>query len=274
MSGARSAPIDRVIAIDWSGARDAAGVWLAEVVNDAVTRLEPAGSRERAVALVAAAAREGPRLAAGFDFAFSYPAWFVAERGCADAFALWDLVARAGEGWLAAPAYPFWVLRTRAQGEVGVRAFRQTDRAMAGARVSPKSVFQLSGPGQVGTMSIRGIPLLRELRAAGLAVWPFEDPGAAQSVAVEIYPRRYYGDAVVKGDADARRAYLDDARARITDAQRAACVRNDHAFDAVTAALAMWNGRAGLATLPSARDAVERVEGRIWAPEVPPRAAR
>jgi len=257
-------PIERVIAVDWSGARDAAGVWMAEVIGGVVTRLEPPGSRERAVALIAAAAREEPRLAAGLDFAFSYPAWFVEERGCADAFAFWDLVARDGEEWLRAPTYPFWLLRTRTQGETGPRALRQTDRDAAGVRVSPKSVFQVAGPGQVGTMSIRGIPLLRDLRAAGLAAWPFETPGPTQSVLVEIYPRRYYGDAVVKGDADARRGYLDGYGARVTASQRAEAGRSDHAFDALTAALAMWDGRAGLADLPGAREERERKEGRIW----------
>ncbi|GJG86671.1 hypothetical protein tb265_18520 [Gemmatimonadetes bacterium T265] len=263
MSAVEPVPIERVVAVDWSGARDAKGVWLAEVDRGVVTRLEAPGSREHAVARVAAASREGPRLAAGLDFAFSYPAWFLESRGCADAFALWDLVAREGEGWLARPAYPFWTLGTRARGEAGPRAYRETEREAAGARVSPKSVFQVGGPGQVGTMSIRGIPLLRDLRAAGLAVWPFETPGPTQSVVVEIYPRRYYGDAVVKGDAVARRAYLGRYGGRVSDAQRDAAAGSDHAFDALTAALAMWDRRDELATLGTA-EGEEALEGRIW----------
>lgn len=260
------APVERVIAVDWSGARDAAGVWLAEAVGGVVTRLEPPGSRERAVALVADAAREGPRLAAGFDFAFSYPVWFLDERGCGDAFALWDLVAREGESWLANPAYPFWTLRTRQAGETGERAFRRTDRDAAGARVSPKSVFQVFGPGQVGTMSIRGIPLLRDLRAAGLAMWPFEMPAPSQAVVVEIYPRAYYGDAVVKGDPVHRRDYLARYHDVTTDAQRADAVRTDHAFDALVAALTMWEHRAALSALPDPPAPAAHLEGWIWRP--------
>ena len=269
---AEARPIARAIAVDWSGARDAAGVWLAEVIDGAVTRLEPPGSRERAVALVIEAARDaapGRRIAAGLDFAFSYPAWYLRERGCADAPSFWDVVAREGEDWLREPTYPFWALRTRKAGETGERAFRRTERAAAGARVSPKSVFQVFGPGQVGTMSIRGMPLLRDLRAAGLAVWPFDDPGPAQSVVVEIYPRAYYGDAVVKGNAEHRRAYLDRYRAATTEAQRTVASSSDHAFDALTAALAMWEGRAAFATLPPIASADVRLEGWIWGPPPP-----
>ena len=263
---ATSVPVDRVIAVDWSGARDASGVWLAEVIDGVVTRLEPPGSRERAIDLVIAAAHDGPRLAVGLDFAFSYPAWYMETRGCADVFAFWELVARDGEQWLRAPTYPFWTLGTRAQGETGPRAFRQTERDAAGGRVTPKSVFQLSGPGQVGTMSIRGMPFLRELRANGLAVWPFETPGPTQAVVVEIYPRLYYGDRVVKRDPTARRAYLANTATRLTQTQRTLGEQNDHAFDALTAALAMWDGRDGLGALVGGADE----EGRIWGTPGPP----
>lgn len=273
MSAPAGAPVTRVIAVDWSGARDASGVYVAEVADGVVRRLEAPGSRERAVADVVAAAREagarGERVVAGFDFAFSYPAWYLRERGCPDAPSFWDLVAREGEGWLREPAYPFWTLRTRRQGAPAERAFRITERAAAGGRVSPKSVFQVAGPGQVGTMSIRGIPLLRDLRAGGLAVWPFDDPGAAQSVVVEIYPRAYYGDAVVKGDAEHRRAYLDRYRAATTEAQRAAAVENDHAFDALVSALTMWERRDELAALAPVASADVRLEGWIWGPTPP-----
>jgi len=254
----------RVVAVDWSGARDASGVWLAQVDDGEVVRLEPPGSRERAVDLVIGLGAER-RTVAGFDFAFSFPTWFVRAAGCADAPAFWDVVAERGEGWLARPEPPFWVLRTRAQGETGPRAYRDTDRAMAGPRVSPKSVFQLAGPGQVGTMSLRGMPLLRRLRAAGIAVWPFDDPGSAQSVVVEIYPRRLYGDAVVKGQRDARADYLAPYRPRLTAEQHADALANDHAFDALTAALAMWEHRSAFAALPPAAGD-QRIEGRIWAP--------
>ncbi|MFH4263722.1 hypothetical protein WAJ43_23025, partial [Acinetobacter baumannii] len=49
-----------------------------------------------------------------------------------------------------------------------------------------KPTFLLAGGGHVGTGSLRGMPFLAALRAAGYAVWPFDD--AAGRTAVEIYP--------------------------------------------------------------------------------------
>lgn len=66
-------------------------------------------------------------------------------------------------------------------------------------------MFQIAGPGAVGTGSVRGIPLLPKLRDAGFAIWPFDN--ASQTLVVEIYPRVLTG-AVVKSDAAARRIYL------------------------------------------------------------------
>jgi hypothetical protein len=258
------APIERVIAVDWSGARDARGVWLAEVRDGRCTRLGRTGTREAAVAAVLAAAGESPRVAAGLDFAFSYPAWFVAEQGCDDAPAFWRHVAARAEAWIADVRPPFWTLRTRGAGERGERAYRRTDREAAGARVRPKSVFQLEGPGQVGLGSLRGIPHLGAL-AGALAVWPFATPADDRGVAVEIYPRAFYGDAVRKNSAHARAAVLAPHAARVTPEHLALAAADDNAFDALVSALAMWDARAELAALPAARDGVERVEGRIWA---------
>ena len=43
--------------------------------------------------------------------------------------------------------------------------------------LSPKSIFQLAGPGAVGPGSLRGMPLLTTLRDRGFAVWPFDPVG-------------------------------------------------------------------------------------------------
>ena len=45
-----------------------------------------------------------------------------------------------------------------------------------------KSIFQLVGNGQVGAGSVRGMPLVARLRAAGLAIWPFDAPGRTHRV--------------------------------------------------------------------------------------------
>ena len=46
-------------------------------------------------------ARETPRMVVGFDFSFSYPAWFLRELGIGSAPEFWRLVADGqGERWL------------------------------------------------------------------------------------------------------------------------------------------------------------------------------
>lgn len=79
---------------------------------------------------------------------------------------------------------------------------RRTDReAPAIGGIRPKSVFQIGGAGAVGTGSLRGMPILKRLRDAGFAVWPFDAP--RWPCVVEIYPRLLTG-AVNKGSAGAR----------------------------------------------------------------------
>ena len=271
----RGAPA-RVVAADWSGAREpAGGLAVAAVEGDARggVRVELAvpASREEAVAGLVAAVRRGG-CAVGLDFAFSYPAWFVRRERCADAPAFWARVAARGGRWLDDAPAPFSRSQLgRAAAEAaeggGWPLFRPTERAVAGKRVTPKSVFQIGGNGQVGMASVRGMPYLPILRAAGAAVWPFDEPAAGQPTVVEIYPRVLYGDDVVKGDRDARTAYLAREHAHLSAESLDQAVANDHAFDAVTSALAMWKHRAALAALPPARDDAERLEGRIWTPD-------
>src|SRR5688500_12888030 len=100
----------RVIAIDWSGAASGAAnlIWIAEVEDGVVTRLENEGVREQVRLLLVSQARPTPQLVVGFDFAFSYPAWFLRERSRDDAPALWEIAATDGETWLRDCAPPFW----------------------------------------------------------------------------------------------------------------------------------------------------------------------
>ena len=83
---------------------------------------------------------------------------------------------------------------------------------------------------------------------------------------LEIYPRAVYGDAVAKADAAQRAAWLDARAPQVHATVREAAARADHAFDALASALALWDARTALATLPDARGDVERLEGRIWTP--------
>src|ERR1019366_4224297 len=107
--------VERVVAVDWSGDRSAAGqrrkiwagVWTAVAggrVDGGRVRLEGGRTRAELGDWLIELAQETPRMVVGFDFCFSFPAWFVRdELGCEDAPAFWDLVEREhGERWLAA----------------------------------------------------------------------------------------------------------------------------------------------------------------------------
>lgn len=258
---------ERVIAVDWSGAATNAErkIWLCEVVEGAVARLEAGRTREALAAEVVRTARAHPALVVGLDFAFSLPAWFFAERGLADVRALWGLAAREGEGWLRAESPPFWGPGGTRRPVLPAHTRRTEDAAAASSGRRPSSVFKLVGADQVGRGSVRGMAALAVFAAAGFAVWPFDDLAPDRPVAIEIWPRLLYAEPVVKSRRDARAAYLERHAPGLAPAVRADAEASDDAFDALTAALAMWTRRDELAALPSARDAVERLEGRIWA---------
>lgn len=265
MSTATAAP-DAVVAVDWSGALAGSErkLWLCQVERGTVVRLESGRTRDALVDDVIATARRLPRVAAGFDFAFSLPAWFFVARQLPDAHALWALAAREGEAWIRGPVAPFWGRGGTTRPDLPAHVRRTEHDAGERAARRPSSVFKLVGADQVGAGSVRGMPALARLAAAGFAVWPFDDPVPGQPVAVEIWPRLLYAAPVVKSSSDARAAYLARHAPGVADGFVQAAAASDDAFDALTAALAMWDGRAALAALPPARDATERLEGRIW----------
>ena len=92
---------------------------------------------------------------------------------------------RDGERWLGDCAP---VLRRSGNPAAGRRRAVPGQRADPGPApgLTPKSIFQLAGPGAVGPGSLRGMPLLTTLRDRGWAVWPF-DPFGPRTV-VEVYP--------------------------------------------------------------------------------------
>ena len=140
---------------------------------------------------------------------------------------------------------------------------------MAGiAKNRPKSPLQIGGAGAVGTGSLRGIPVLRNLRRAGFGVWPFDE--AELPVTVEIYPRVFTGD-LTKSDAAARAQELKKLRqgeygAWLGKGLLEHAEASEDAFDALFAALGMWEHRAEFAELRRTEDEEERLEGRIWVP--------
>jgi hypothetical protein len=301
--------VQRVVAVDWSGDKGSgqrkkiwAGVWTAggggRVDGGRVT-LESGRTRAEVAEWLIEMARETPRMVVGFDFCFSFPAWFVrGEMGCEDAPAFWELVEREhGERWLAAECGDgrFWGKAGAGRsgkrpeefsGERLHRMLRATDidckmaavipeaeRAARVRGITPKSVFQIGGSGSVGTASLRGMPMLKRLREAGFAVWPFDRARGESPMVVEMYTRLNTG-AVRKSNAAARAEYL--RRRRAEDAAYAALPRrvlekareSEDAFDALVSCMVMTERRGEFAGLKAPKDPGYRVEGWTWSPGV------
>lgn len=256
----------RIIAVDWSGsvAGPRKKIWRADVVSGRVERLESGRDRwETADALMEAAKRDD-ELVVGLDFAFSFPAWYVAALGAVSGRDVWRIAEEQGEDWLKACRPPFWG-RPGTKKPAGQEHLRRTEREVQDRFNAPaKSVFQVGGAGAVGTGSIRGMPVLARLAAAGFAIWPFDAP--AFPLVVEIYPRLLTGP-VVKSDPMARFDHLADAFPELGERERVWATCSEDAFDAAVSAIAMWRHRQELRGPEQARDDVERLEGRIWHPD-------
>jgi hypothetical protein len=239
-------------------------IWLAEVdANDnEVIRLESGRDRSAIAAELVASRERNPDLVVGLDFAFSLPAWFLESNRLSDGPSLWSLVRSEGERWLAECRDPFWGRPGRPRPDIPEH-FRRTDSDVPSiGGIRPKSVFQINGAGAVGTGSIRGMPLLDQLRSGGFSVWPFDSP--TLPLVIEIYPRALTG-AVNKGDRDARSRYLDRYPG-VDSAIRERAESSEDAFDALVSALVMAEHHAELTRLPIQRDELDKLEGRIWLP--------
>ena len=89
----------RVIAIDWSGAKARARskIWLAEVRDRRLTRLESGRNPSEVVAHLISDADADPDVVVGLDFAFSFPRWYAEQLGTTSIEELWNRVAEQGE---------------------------------------------------------------------------------------------------------------------------------------------------------------------------------
>ena len=266
---------DLVVAVDWSGAvRGVREVlWLAVAHPAAgggkLARLECGRDREETVAHLIELARIDPRLVVGLDFAFSFPSWFLAERGIRSAREMWELARLEGEAWLALCEPPFWGRpgKPRPDPLAGQSPFRTTESERLPVRgIAPKSVFQVGGAGAVGTGSIRGMPKLLELSAAGFSVWPFDPPRLP--LVLEIYPRWMTG-RTRKTDEVSRRLFLASRAGEEDPRLVEIAASSEHAFDAAASAIAMARAAAELGALERARNPADRLEGRIWTPFAP-----
>jgi Protein of unknown function (DUF429) len=242
----------RFAAVDWSGRVAGAErfIWTALAsAGGALLALEDGRDRARAADHLVALADADPELVVGLDFAFSLPLWFLERCGYRDGM---DVPEAVAEGWLHECPPPFWGRDGCRRGPAEGPRHRATELEVA---PHAKSVFQIGGAGSVGTGSLRGWPVLRRLRSAGFAVWPFDPPRLP--VVVEIFPRLLTGP-VVKSRRDAREAYLGS---RGWPQEAAA---TEDAFDAAVSALVMSRHAAELAALQPEPDAAIRREGRIW----------
>ncbi|MFN9577401.1 MAG: pyridoxal-dependent decarboxylase [Gemmatimonadota bacterium] len=260
----------RCLAIDWSGAREPAEqrrrIWIAEAARGRLVRLEGGRTRDDVTAWLVAEARRTPGLRVGLDFAFGFPAWFARTLGADDGPAVWRYAAERGEAWLRSEEPPFWGRREKRPGPADAeRHWRGTDLDMPPVQgIRPKSSFQIGGAGAVGTATVRGMPMLRALRAAGFAVWPFDPVTPDAPAVLEIWPRALTG-AVVKSNADHRRAYLATRVAGLDPGLLERAAASEDAFDAAIAALAMDRHAAALRAIAAA-EGDARIEGRIWIP--------
>jgi hypothetical protein len=253
------------VAIDWSGAAKGASehIWLGHVVDGELVSLRNGRSRQEVVdAVVDLRASTPGGLAVGLDFSFSFPAWFLRAQSCATVDDLWERAEREGERWLAECASPFWGRPGRRRPVLPAH-LRRAEELISVGGISPKSSFQIGGAGAVGTGSIRGMPHLRQLRAAGFSIWPFDPP--SPFMVLEIYPRQFTGP-VHKSNRASRIAYLDGAPWMIPASFVASMVESEDAFDAGISALAMHDHLAHLALLQQSTDPITLLEGDVWRP--------
>jgi hypothetical protein len=259
--------------------------------------LEGGRTREELIAWLIEMSEETPRMVVGFDFTFSYPAWFLKELGIGSAPEFWRLVADGqGEKWLHRDCEDvrFWGVPgsqrhgkkpAEFSGEHGHRMLRRAETVLKVraemtdplqiariAGIAPKSVFQIGGAGAVGTASLRGMPGLLVLREAGFRIWPYDEPDVKRApTVVEIYTRLMTG-AVNKSSEVARTAYL--AKKRKESAMYAGLSRlvvakaraSEDAFDALVTAMVMTEHRGEFAALRKTEDEVFRMEGQTWVP--------
>ena len=254
----------RIVAVDWSGdkKRGPKNIWLAEIADGEVFRLENGRTRERLIDHLIDHATSHPNLIVGFDFAFGMPSWFAESHGALTAPEFWEVVAERGETWLKVCPHPFWGRKEREKA-AGVTQLRRTEQQVEALGLQPSSTFKIGGVGHVGTMSLRGMPLLRKLRTVGWQVWPFDPPSFP--MAIEIYPRLLMG-AVIKSSEAARSHYLMLRYPELDSSIANLAAEYEHAFDALVSALVMNYHQDALLRLPWPVDAVEQLEGRIWDP--------
>ena len=233
------AAFDTVMIADWSSSKELSSkkesenaIWIG-VVRDGNTSTTYLRGRAEAETFIQnfldSEEREGRRTLLGFDFAMAYPAGFARLlTGRADPRAVWhwldqhivdnpdnsnnrlDVAARinlqlGGRGpfWvvnegLSQPGLPFGKIGKIDLPALGLSNMRAIEAS--GLAGKPTSVWQLTGPGAVGSQSLVGLPLVHRLsQRNGATVWPFEAP-TGRLVIAEVYPSLLARSVAASGD--------------------------------------------------------------------------
>ena len=125
----------RCVAVDWSGSKQEskqlAHIWVAEAEQNNLARLRNGFTRDEVVACLIQETIPRGAVVIGFDFAFSFPQWYLLHRKLCGVHELWDLAEREGEEWLSGLRWPFWGRPGPYQKRPGnlkdLFQFRQTD---------------------------------------------------------------------------------------------------------------------------------------------------
>ncbi len=212
--GGQSVPFDRIVAIDWSGARAVRtqGIAVAMIEAKGCLRLvfpddARYWSRQAVSDWLRNLTRWPGRTLVGIDCNLGYAASVMRDQlpGIDHAARLWSEVDRLSvdadnffaEGFWTHPtiAPQFWCRGPQPTTWCALR--RLTEQACADAGFgSPESPFKLLGPKQVGKGGLAGMRMLHALKESlghRLAVWPFDLPtvSSASLLVTEIYPRLF-----------------------------------------------------------------------------------
>ncbi|WP_446744842.1 hypothetical protein [Silvibacterium acidisoli] len=259
-----------LIAIDWSGAKDAASqrkhIWAAKLSGNDLS-LDSRRTRDEVTAWLIEQKRLYPRLLVGLDFAFSFPLWYVEQHGPA-IHDFWTYIEENAERLILCKETPFWgrAAHPKPRRLSREESLRQTDLHTIVNGQYPKSAFQVNYPGAVGTATLRGAKHLLELQRAGFSIWPFQHPGK-QSI-VEIYPRLFTQIPVSR--LDERRKFLDADRFRWLPKEVSRdAIQSVDAFDALVSVLGMRDRCEEFLKTAGNLSHANRLEGKIFAQPEP-----
>lgn len=273
----------RFAVADWSGAKGSRhpGIAIAECGqgNAAPELVEPPGRHWSREAVFDWLSSRSDDLLIGFDFSFAPPfvargAYLPGDETASDAAAFHAYVDRRCED-VDLGAASFLETHHRRHFYLGVADGRKANfmhlraceahyNARGGGK--PSTVYDAIGAAQVAKASFAGMRLLSRLRAAGMAIWPFDPLPDRGPVVVEIYAQIAARAAGLrKGRSKIREAAaLDAALATFGSCPHAPLARyTDHATDAIlTAAWLRANaGRAELWSPPALSPDISRTEG-------------